>query len=162
MNEPFIQRTSDEPKVVEKHRYITKRSLQLQSYYYASLSPSISSVYAEPSRIGVRNVLSESKLIFYQAQGHLFRKWIMIPRLKSHQRTYRTLPHLQSGVVESEETPCGNRKRYSNIFQKIFNELNIVTTLVSKEMSLKDNLFMTIFDVHLSGYGSTTSCREYT
>ena len=147
---------------METHRYITTRNLQLQSYYYASLSPSISSVYTEPSRIGVRNVLSESKLIFLLARGHLLRKWIMIPRLTSHQRTYRTSPNHQSGVLELEETPCGNTKRYSNIFQKIFNELNFVTTLVSREMSLKDNLFMTFFDVHLSGYGSTSSCREYT
>ena len=35
-------------KAAGKHRRTTKRSLRLQSYYYESLSPSISSVFTEP------------------------------------------------------------------------------------------------------------------
>ena len=48
-----------------------------EGYYYASSFPSIRPVLTEPSRIGARNLLCESKLIVDKARGHLLRKWIL-------------------------------------------------------------------------------------
>ena len=56
------------------HRFFTKWNLQLQSSYYASSSLLTSSVCTEPSRIGARKLLSESKLILHKAPGLLLQK----------------------------------------------------------------------------------------
>ena len=53
--------------------------------------------------------------------GHVLQTWITIPRLKSHQGTYRTSPNHQFGILEPEETWCGNTEGNSQIFQQTFN-----------------------------------------
>ena len=66
-------------------------------------------------QIGGRNLPSNSKLILQVALGHPLRTWRMSQRLTSHQRTYRTSPDQQFGILEPEYR-CGNMKRNSKPF----------------------------------------------
>ena len=72
--------------------------------------------------MGAKILHSKSQLILHLARRHPLRPWRVIPRHKSHLRTYRTSPQYQFVVLEPEETRCGNTKGKLKIFQKIFNE----------------------------------------
>ena len=98
-----------------------------------------------------RLIISVTQLSVYGAAGDWCqdRTWKMIPRHKSQQRTFRTSPDHQSGILEPENLVRQHEERNSKIFQKTFNERKLVMTLV----------LMTVPDVHLAGYGSTSSCH---
>ena len=99
---------------------MTTRNFQLQSYYYASLFPSTSSVFTEPWRIGARNLLSESKLILHKARGTFVADGLETQRLKSYRRMYRISSDHQFSILEPEEARCGNTKRIPKAFPRNF------------------------------------------
>ena len=75
-NESKNQRTSEKKKVVGKHRCIAIAELTTAVFFQdcASVSPSMSLVFTDPSRIVARILLSASKLILHTAQGTLVAK----------------------------------------------------------------------------------------
>ena len=67
------------------------------------------------------------------------------------------------GPLEPEETWCDNTTRNSEIFQKIYLPLTKACDDPGFMRNVSEGpFFMTIPDVHLEGYGPTSSCREYT
>ena len=66
-----------------------------------------------------RSCSANRSSFLHVARGHPLRTWRMIPRRKSHQRTYRTSPNHQSGILEHQETWCGNTKRNSKTSRRL-------------------------------------------
>ena len=157
-NEPFVQRTAETVMAERRLRYISMRNLTQQNYCYVLLFPFISFVFTEPLRTGAKNLVSETKIILPRAPGGgPSRKWLLTKLSKFRPKVCRVLPMVHYGANER-----GNTMKKLTIFQKIFNLQKLVPTQDLQENVSEGQHSITIPNVHVEGYGTTSSCREDT
>ena len=85
------------------------------------------------------------------------RKWLLTKLSKFRPKVCRVLPMVHYGANER-----GNTMKKLTIFQKIFNLQKLVPTQDLQENVSEGQHSITIPNVHVEGYGTTSSCREDT
>ena len=139
-------------------RYISMRNLTQQSYCYVLLFPFISLVFTEPLRTGAKNIVSETKIIRPRAPGGG-------PVAEVAGDQAQQVP--SEGVSSLTDGPLWSQRAWQHdekltIFQKIFNLQKLVPTQDLQENVSEAQHSITIPNVHVKGYGTTSSWREDT
>ena len=149
-------------KKVEKHRYTTTVIQRQQSWYFASLSPSISSVSTEQYRMGVKNIAQQISDHPSSSTGKLVAK--MNDESESKSRTHCCWRSWQIHVDQ-----CSSPGKLGAATQrKIRNppeDIKASKAGDDADFIRKDSpghYFVTIQNISLAGFGWAGSCREHT
>ena len=70
-------------------------------------------------------------------------------------------PNFQCSELRPEEIRSGNKTRNSTTFPEDLQLTQACSEAGFSEKCLPGQIFVSIHDIHLAGYGCTSSCREY-